>query len=233
MKTITNFLNDALHLFFPHNCLGCSTDVLDNDHLLCAKCFTSLPETGFINAASNPVEKTFYGRIKVENAGAAYYFTKDSIVQKLIFDLKYKGNEEAGLYLGKQLGKQILLSKRFEDVDVLVPLPLNEKRQFKRGYNQAELICKGIAEVWNKPINTKVVLRSVHTTTQTHETRMSRWQNMKDVFDVDDLQSLEGKHILLVDDVVTTGATLEACGAMLLNIKNVKLSVVTVAYTVL
>jgi len=233
MKTITNLFNSALHLFYPHNCEGCSTDVLENDHLLCAKCYATLAETGFMGKENNPVEKTFYGRLQVEEAGAAYYFTQDSIMQKLIFALKYNGNKDVGLYLGKQLGKQVLQSRRFNNVDILVPLPLNAKRQFKRGYNQAELICNGIADVINKPINTKVVLRSVHTTTQTQQSRMARWQNMKDVFDVDDLQSLEGKHILLVDDVVTTGATLEACGTMLLNIKDVKLSIVTVAYTVL
>ncbi len=227
-----NLLNDFLHLFFPHNCLGCGTDVLDNKHQLCARCFTALPETGFIPAAGNPVEKIFYGRIDVLLAGAAYYFTKQSALQNTIFSLKYKSNQEAGIYLGKLLGNKIKESKRFEDVDVLVPLPLNNKKQFKRGYNQAEVICKGIAEVWKKPINTDVVLRSINTKTQTHKNRVARWQSMQGVFDVNNVKELEGKHILLVDDVVTTGATLEACGDMLLsNIPGIKLSIATVAVT--
>ncbi len=232
LSALTNYLKDFSHLLYPHNCEGCGTDVVNEDAFLCAKCLYNLPVTGFINTPENPVEKAFYGRMNVEKAGAAYYFTKDSLMQHLIFQVKYRNNKNVGIYLGNLLGYQLNETERFNDIDVLVPLPLNAKREFKRGYNQAQLICEGIAEVWPKPIVTSALERIIYTETQTHQTRTSRWENMDGVFQLKDYKQLEGKHIALVDDVTTTGATLEACGAELLKINGLKLSLLTVAYTI-
>lgn len=205
---------------------------MEKNQFLCAQCFSALPETGFLSAAENPIERNFYGRIPIQQAGAAYYFTKESLLQTLLFQLKYRNNQAVGIYLGNLLGQFLAVSELYTDVDALVPLPLNPKKERKRGYNQAKLICDGIAAIWNKPILDKAVIRKVFTKTQTHENRINRWQNMDGVFAVAQPESIMGKHILLVDDVVTTGATLEACGTPILEQENTKLSIATVAYTI-
>jgi len=219
-------------MLYPHHCEGCGTDVLEEDDILCAKCLHHLPVTNFCNAIDNPVEKTFYGRLNFSNATAAYYFTKDSLLQHLMIQLKYRNNKEAGFYLGKQLGYQLQQAERFNTVDVLVPLPLNPKKEIKRGYNQAMVICEGIAAVWQKPILKGVVIRTQFTETQTQQDRIHRWQNMQHVFAVANENAIIGKHVLLVDDVITTGATLEACGAAILKVAETKLSIASVAWTI-
>lgn len=230
--TIKSYLNDFSHLLYPHNCEGCGIDVLNDDNFLCAKCLHELPETGFINAAGNPVEKSFYGRLKIEQAAAGYYFTKDGLLRHLISQVKYKRNKEMGIFLGKLLGHQLQASERFYNVDLLLPLPLNERKEQKRGYNQAQLICDGIAQVWQKPVLSNAVVRTVFTQSQTNKNRVDRWQNMEGVFAVANANQLTGKHILLVDDITTTGATLEACGSEILQVPTTKLSILTVAFTI-
>ncbi len=232
MNIFSTISESLSHLFFPHICLSCSTDILNTKDKLCAKCFSELPTTDFFKTANNPIEKTFYGRMKIENAGAGFYFTKESLLQHLLIQLKYKGNKDLGIYLGKLLGYQILASKRFNEIDALVALPLNSKKEFKRGYNQALKICEGVSEIINKPIIEHAVTRTIFTETQTHENRINRWQNMDGVFSVTNTNKIDGKHILLIDDVITTGATLEACGSEILKTKNTKLSIATVAYTI-
>jgi ComF family protein len=221
-----------LHLFFPHTCAGCGTDVIDHDQLLCLHCLNDLPATNFFNQPNNPVEQVFYGRIPVANAAAGYFFTKDSLLQNLIVQLKYRGNKQIGFYLGQLLGNFLIKSHRFKQVDALVPLPLNPRREKNRGYNQATMLCNGISSVWRKPVIEKAVVRRVYTETQTHKGRISRWENMDGIFEVINPSALENKHILLVDDVVTTGATLEACGSEILKVPGTTLSVATLAYTI-
>ncbi len=231
IATIKAYLNYVAHYIFPHHCEGCGTDIIENEQMLCAKCVTQLPETGFFSAADNPVEKIFYGRVPLVSAAAGYFFTKESLVQHLLIQLKYKGNKEMGIYLGKLIGYQILESKRFESIDALVPIPLNPKKEFKRGYNQAAAICEGIEAVIKKQTISNAIGRKKNTETQTHQHRVERWQNMEFVFEVTDAKTLAGKHILLVDDVVTTGATLEACAQTIISIPETKVSIAAVAYT--
>jgi ComF family protein len=232
MNIAKDYINDFLHLFFPHLCVGCGTDVLNNEDVLCAKCINELPVTGFISTPNNPVEKIFYGRMDVQHAGSAFYFTKDSVIQQAIAQLKYKSNQPAGILLGKLLGCQIAESKRFDDVDCIIPIPLNDKKFYKRGYNQAEVIAKGIASIWHKPVIVDAVERILFTETQTHKNRVSRWETMAGVFTATQPETMADKHILLVDDVITTGATMEACGQALLKIPGIKLSIATIAYTI-
>lgn len=232
---MNNFLydikNSLSHLFFPHNCLVCATDVIDKNHLICTRCLVELPQTNFSNAILNPVEKTFVGRLKIEEATALFYFNKHSALQKLIKQLKYKNNIEVGIFLGELLGSNLIESKRFSNIDFLIPLPLNKKKLHIRGYNQAEVICRGIQKSFNKPIVNNVSIRKVFTQTQTQKSRIDRWQNMEGVFSVENPQKLENKHILLVDDVITTGATIESCGQVLSSIHGIKISVAAIAFT--
>lgn len=232
MTSVKHYINDFLHLFFPHVCVGCGTDILNTQEALCAECLSKLPATGFLSAASNPVEKIFYGRLNVKNAGSAFYFTKDSVIQHTIIQLKYKNNPHAGIYLGKLLGLQLKSSGRFDDIDVIIPLPLNDKKLFKRGYNQTSVLASGITSVWKKPVIENAVTRVLFTETQTHKNRVARWETMEGVFEITQPEILTNKHILLVDDIVTTGATLEACGSAILEVPGTTLSLATLAYTI-
>ncbi|MEP6951397.1 MAG: phosphoribosyltransferase family protein [Ginsengibacter sp.] len=229
MRPHSAILSPLLHFFYPHNCLGCGSDVIEKENFLCLECINNLPHTGFALHANNPVEKIFWGRIPVAAAMSEFYFSKDSIIQNLIHEFKYRGNRKAGLYLGNLIGTSLLNSNRFAHIDALVPLPLFAQKEFKRGYNQSSILCAGINEITNSPLITRNVTRIVHTETQTKKSRIQRWENVEKSFSVLEPGSLEGKHILLVDDVITTGATLEACGAEILKIEGTTLSIAALA----
>lgn len=224
-------VKDLIHLFFPHVCTGCGSDVIDSSNMLCLRCLSELPVTNFFEQPSNPVEEKFYGRMAVRHAGAAYYFTKDSLLENLVYQLKYRGNKNIGVYLGKLMGELLQESKQFQSVDAIIPLPLNKRREKKRGYNQATALANGMCSVWNKPLFDKAVLRNVHTETQTKKDRLSRWENMQGVFAIAQPEALQGKHLLLIDDVVTTGASLETCGIEILKVNSTTLSIATLACT--
>jgi ComF family protein len=231
MTSVRSAVNDFIHLFFPHVCAGCGSDVIDLKHQLCLRCIAELPYTNFFGQPDNPVEKKFYGRLDVNSAASGYFFTKDSLIESLVYELKYKGNKAIGYYMGERLGN-LLLNSRFSDVDIIVALPLNAQRLKKRGYNQATVLAEGIASVWRRPIVADAVIRKVNTETQTHRGRITRWENMDGVFAVAEPSLIENKHILLIDDVVTTGASLEACGAEILKVVGTTLSIATLAYTI-
>lgn len=190
------------------------------------RCMDALPETNFEWHSGNPVEKTFWGRLLLEGASAQYYFTRESLVQHLMHQFKYKGNKDLGLQLGRIMGEKLRVSGRF-DVDGLVPLPLFPAKEKRRGFNQATVLCEGMAESMHIPVLDKVVTRPQHTATQTLKGRIERWRNMEGKFILANPAPIRNKHVLLVDDVVTTGATLEACGNELLRGENVRLSVAT------
>ncbi|MBS1758804.1 MAG: ComF family protein [Bacteroidetes bacterium] len=227
MSKLKDIKDAVLQLIFPHVCVGCGSDILSQENILCMRCIASLPETNYELHAANPVEKIFWGRLPLANATAQYYFTKESLVQHLMHQFKYKENRELGLQLGIMMGEQLKQSKRFDDVTALVPLPLFPMKEKKRGYNQATVLCQGIASVLKLPVLDKAVTRPQHTETQTKKGRIERWKNVEGKFLVKNREHLLGHHVLLIDDVITTGATLESCGNELLQIENLKLSVAT------
>jgi ComF family protein len=229
LKLETIISSPLLHFFYPHNCIGCGSDVIESENFLCIDCINNLPHTGFALHANNPVEKLFWGRIGITAGMSEFYFSKASIVQNLIHEFKYKGNRKVGLYLGNIIGKSLLASNRFKNIEILIPLPLFFQKEYKRGYNQSAILCEGITQVINIPVITKNVIRIVHTDTQTKKGRIERWENVEKSFSVLNPQDLKGKNILLVDDVITTGATLEACGSEILKIEDVHLSIATLA----
>lgn len=231
MQLARDLKEAVLHFLFPHVCEGCGTDVLEQDHFLCLRCLSSLPKTDFHFYPDNPVEKHLWGRLPVTAATAQYYFTKGSLMQHLMHQLKYRGNKELGVYLGRLMGHALKDSNRFRFVDALIPLPLFAAKERKRGYNQATVLCEGMAEVMGKPVLKDAVIRTAHTESQTKKNRIERWLNMEGRFDVVQPQKLEGKHVLLVDDVITTGATLEACAAVLLQRANVQVSLATLCFS--
>lgn len=215
-----------LHLFFPHCCAGCGNDLLPRHQPVCMRCLASLPETGFASLADNPVEKKFFGRLPVTAAYAHFYFKRQTVMQQLMHALKYKGHRELGIFAGRLMGRALQSGQRIQ-AHMLIPLPLYAARQKKRGYNQARLLCEGIALETGWPIYDDIIIRSRHTASQTRKTRIERWQNMTGNFQLINGEAITGKHLLLVDDVITTGATLEACGQVLLQVPGVKLSIAT------
>ena len=227
---LKNIVNSTLHLFYPHVCTGCGSDLLQEDNLLCLKCIHNLPHTNFAELANNQIEKYFWGRISLSAAYSQFYFSKEFLIQHLIHQLKYKGDTKIGFYLGEIMGKTLLNSSRFSSVEALIPLPLYADKEHKRGYNQAAVICNGMSAVMGIPVLNGAVIRQHATETQTRKHRTERWENVKSSFKVAKPGQLSGKHLLLVDDVVTTGATLEACGNAILQTENVKLSIATLAY---
>ena len=227
-----NIFQDFSRLLFPHFCVACGCDLKHRDTILCFHCQQELPFTNFFSLPNNPVEKSFYGRLNFQAAGSTFYFTKDSQLQYLLSELKYKQNISVGYYLGRMMGYQLQLSERFDSIDLLIPMPLHPKKQKARGYNQATILCKGIQSVWNKPIAENVIIRKVFSNSQTLQDRIHRWENMEGIFELKERAQIYQKHLLLVDDVTTTGASLEALGSVLEAEKGVKISVATAAYTI-
>jgi ComF family protein len=229
---LKNALHPLLHLFLPHHCAGCGSDIMSPDQVLCMHCINRLPVTSFHMHAGNPIEKIFWGRMPVADAASYLYFSKDSLLQRIVHELKYKGNKELGLFIGCKMGEALLQTNRFRDIDALIPLPLFAARERKRGYNQALVLCQGMAGVLQIPILKQAIRRTASSETQTNKNRIDRWLNMQGKFELQQPEAISGKHILLVDDVITTGATLEACGQELLTAANTRLSIMTMAYTV-
>jgi ComF family protein len=203
--------------------------LLRHEDILCTICFHQLPKTNFHLQENNPVYRIFWGRVTVEHAAAWCYFQKGGKVQHLIHLMKYNGKKEIGQYLGLIYGRELMLSPLYQNVDVIIPVPLHPKKKRKRGYNQSELIAKGLSETMKIPVDTKTLIRTTASDSQTKKSRYRRWENVKEIFCVTNFTLLQNKHILLVDDVLTTGATIDSCATELLKIYGVKISVVALA----
>ncbi len=228
-KEIGFALECVSHLFFPKICAGCGTD-LREEGIICAACISDLPYTNFHMHTGNPVEKIFWGRVPLYSAFSMLFFHKHSVVRQLMHQLKYGGNRHVGMFLGNRMGELMLQSNRYTNVQYIAPLPLHPAKQKIRGYNQAQIIATGISEVINVPVEENLIRRATKNETQTQKNRIERWNNMSGKFKAVKDADLDKNHILLVDDVVTTGATLEACASILVDM-NAQVSVATAAYT--
>jgi len=231
MEAIKDVFSGLAHIFFPHLCVGCGSDIINKEQLLCVQCINQLPATNFELYANNPVEKIFWGRAAIISASCQFYFTKNSILQHILHQFKYKGKKDIGIYFGQMIGKALSQSNRFANIDALIPLPLFASREKNRGYNQAAVLAEGISSVMKLPVLENVIERITATATQTKKNRIERWQNIDGKFMVKDQKVIKDKHILLVDDVITTGATLDACANELLQAEGVRVSIATLAYT--
>ncbi len=224
------WLHHAGALLLPHRCPGCGHLLEDDRVSICLRCLAELPETGFFHQPRNPVEMLFWGRTTVDAAGSLFFFTRGSIMQRILHALKYKGNRETGIRLGRSLGEPIVRSGRFAPLDAVIPLPLHPDKLRLRGYNQAECVARGFSLNTGKPVWHDVVKRIRQTDTQTKKNRIDRWTNLSGGFSLNRPERISGKHLLLVDDVVTTGASLEACAQAILEASPAKLYIATVAY---
>ena len=224
-------LKEIFNLFYPQLCFNCETQLYEKEETICLHCRFELPLADYSNQNKNNLEKAFYGRIQVEFATALLLYQRKGITQNLIHQLKYKGKEELGIFFGKWLANDLLTCERCPSFDYVIPVPLHSKRLKARGYNQVTKFGKEIAALLSIPYNDVVLQRKLDTQTQTSKLRIERFNDLKEKFFVDDFKQFKGKHILLVDDVVTTGATIEACVIKLQEIDAIKISVATIAFT--
>ena len=223
--------HDFLNFLYPRLCHTCEAALLANENVVCTKCIHELPVTNYHLENENAVEKVFFGRVKIENATSLLLFEKKGMVQQLIHNLKYKGHEEIGQFLGSWMGNELKEIDRYKEITAVVPVPLHKSRLRKRGYNQVEKFGRAIANSLEVPYIDNVLVKKSASTTQTIKKRFARWGNMDATFMLENHSLLEHTHVLLVDDLVTTGATLEACATKLLKIPGVKVSLATMAIT--
>ena len=230
MNAIVRYTQDFISLFFPRLCAACATSLVNNEGVVCTHCLYQFPYTNFHLQDDNPVARQFWGRLNFGWAGAFVYFNQKSAVQRAIHQLKYNNKREVGTFLGSLYAEQLTELLREHPADVIVPVPLAVSRQRKRGYNQSECIARGMATVLHLPVDTLSLKRMKLTDTQTRKGRFSRLANMNEAFVATAGPSLEGKSILIVDDVITTGATIESCALALQEIPGVKISIAALAY---
>ncbi|TBW29849.1 ComF family protein [Gramella sp. KN1008] len=223
--------HDFVNLLYPPVCHICEAALLKNEQLICTSCLHDLPVTRYHLDNENPVKKVFYGRVKIKNATALMHFRKKAGVQRLIHDLKYRGHREIGSYLGKWLGEELSAVSAYQDIDLVIPVPLHKTKLKQRGFNQVEDFGKEIAKSIHAEYCDKILLKISKTQSQTFKDRLSRWGRLEETLDIKNPEKAINKHILIVDDLVTTGATLEACAHKLLEIPGVELSVATMAIT--
>ncbi|MBU2927866.1 ComF family protein [Winogradskyella psychrotolerans] len=222
-------MKNLLNLFFPKVCEACNTVLADNEMVLCTSCRHQLPITNFHFENTEDVKKIVYGRVRLESATALLHFSKKGIVQQILHNLKYRGHEDIGKSLGQWLGAELATVETYKDIDVVIPVPLYKSKLRKRGYNQVAKFGQEIAKALKADYNDTVLIKTKSTKTQVFKGRLTRWNDDGAVFDISENKSLTGKHILLVDDIITTGATVESCATVLLKIDNIKLSLATMA----
>jgi len=230
MKRFLAYFNDFFCLFFPELCAACGQNLFKNENIICTNCIYHLPRTNFHIDPQNKMARQLWGRFKFEQAIAFVYFQKGSRVQNLMHELKYNKKPDVGIRMGELYALQLSRTEVWDKPDIIIPIPLHSKRYKKRGYNQSEQVSKGLSSILNLPISTHNLVREENTESQTKKSRFARYENLKDAFIIKNRSELFHKHILLVDDVMTTGATMEACSMELLKIEGVKISICTLAY---
>ena len=230
MKWLYDLWDDFLSLLFPRICYGCGNHLLRNENIICTECYVVIPRTDYHLYRENPVEQLFWGRCKIETAAAFSFYNRGSRIRNLIHNLKYRGIKEIGSELGRIYGLSLKSSGFTDSIDIIIPVPLHPAKQRSRGFNQSELIADGISDTTGIHVNKGAVVRIVSSSTQTKRSRYERWVNVEGIFSIKDPESIRGKHILLIDDVITTGSTMESCINEILKTEGVKVSVVSIAY---
>lgn len=224
------YLKDFLKLFYPPYCVACEGGLVKGEEWICTECLAQLPRTNYHFVQENPVFMRLAGRIPIVSASAFLFFTQGGLVQRILHALKYHNVPGLAEKLGRVYGGDLVQAKPQAKIDAILPIPLHASRKKKRGYNQSEEFAKGLSEVLRVPMNAQSVVRTRNTATQVRKNRLLRWENVEHAFTVTDKKQVEGKHILLVDDVITTGSTLEACGRELIYHGAASLSVAGIAF---
>ena len=226
-----SFWGRLLDLISPRVCVVCGGRLTVTEETLCSKCYLHLPRTDFgSDLYENVMAKLFWGQIQIEKATALFYYEPHAETANILYELKYKNHPEIGEVMGRMMARELQKSGLFDDIDAIVPVPLARKREHERGYNQSLMLAKGVSEVTGLPIYNKVVRRTKFVGSQTHRGRWERNENVADVFELMDGESICGKHLLLIDDVVTTGATIIACAQEMQKASDVKISVLALGF---
>lgn len=229
MSHLKDIGDDFLSLFFPRLCVSCNTHLVKGERVLCTACLLSMARTDFHVRRENTLEKAFWGRCLIERAAAFSVYNRGSTIRKLVHALKYEGRKDIGVMLGELYGSILAESGFMDDIDFIVPVPLHPARQRRRGYNQSGCIAEGLSYATHVPVRTNIIRRTGMTGTQTKSGRYERWENVKGMFHVQEPSMIHGRHILLVDDVITTGSTMEACVNAFHDAGEVKVSLVALA----
>lgn len=221
---------DVVNFFYPRACCACGRVLMHIEKHLCFDCMAHLPKTNYHKIKDNEVEKVFWGRIRLNHATSYLYFSKQSRTQHILHNIKYNGYQQLGFEIGSWFGYDLKASDFYKDIDYVIPVPLHPKKLKIRGFNQSDSIGRGIARGLKTEFNNTCLKRLIHNPSQTKKSRFQRWENVKNIFGLTNPEILENKHILLIDDVITTGSTIEACVVALEKAKNVKISVASVAF---
>ncbi len=229
MKILSEYWNGFVNLIYPPICKGCDEPLLGGEYLICLHCISDFPKTNFHLEKDNPVEKMFWGRTQIERAASAYFFTKKGSLQNLLHQLKYHGLKDVGVVLGELYGRDLKNVDWVKQADGLIPVPLHPKKYKIRGYNQSLMIAEGLSNITGIPFYAQKLVRQKHSASQTKKGRYERYENVKEVFVAKDEGFFKGKHWILVDDVITTGSTLEACSEALHQAGAASVSVLTIA----
>jgi ComF family protein len=232
LKSIKTYYQSFISLFYPNLCLVCNGNVPFTDRRICLKCEAELPVTNFHLDDDNPIFEKFAGRIELEQAAALFYFFKNGNVQTLIHDLKYHQKAEIGIQLGKMYGSILKESGYFDTVDFILPVPLHPKKEKQRGYNQSDMFAQGLSATLGKPWRKDILKRTEYTNSQTKKSIIDRFENVKSAFEIAKPNAIQNKHILIVDDVMTTGATMEACAINCLEAADCRVSFATIGFAV-
>jgi len=225
-----NVLSKLINFMFPDLCVACGDHLLESEIYVCEQCLYDLPKTNYCYDPENEVAKIFWGRIPLEQAAALYFFQKGGKLQQIIHHLKYKNAKEIGYVLGREAGLELVNLPSYMTVDCVVPVPLHKKKINIRGYNQSEWIAKGMADIMKKELLVNALVKKIPSKSQTRKNRIERIKNVEYVFELAKPEQIQNKHILLIDDVLTTGATLEACTLELLKATNTRVSIITLAF---
>jgi ComF family protein len=223
------WIDAFLNLLFPRSCVVCNGGLVKGEESVCTMCNSRMPRTNYHLQADNEVEQRFWGKVEIERATSYFFYTKGSDYRHILFKLKYHGYKELGEVMGRYMAKELLDSDFFQGIDLIIPVPLHSKKRKTRGYNQSEWVAVGLSRASGIPMDLNTLIRVVANSTQTRKSVFERWENVKDVFQVSCPENVCGKHVLLVDDVLTTGATLLSCATVLVGSSNVKVSIITLA----
>ena len=228
MTGVLSYTRDFLSLFYPDTCAACSRALNSGEKQICSTCLWRMPKTNFHQQKDNPVLRKFWGKVNVEAAASFVFFDKGERIQHILHSLKYEGNTALGIFLGELYGSQLKQEALFAGCQAIIPVPLHPKKIKARGYNQSNLIAEGLSKAMGIPFYTDLLERTVATSTQTKKSRYARFENVENVFRLKG-KNVSEKHFLLVDDVITTGSTLESCARSVAGLGDVKISVATIA----
>lgn len=223
-------INDFMSLIYPRHCEACGNNLFAHEQFLCNVCKLNLPKSNYHCTIDSELGRTFSGRVPLVNAGSYYLYEKSGKIQKILHSIKYEEQKELGEHLGLMYGSDLAKQESFKEVELIMPVPLHKKKLSARGFNQSEWFAKGLAKSLEKEMDVSSLERVVDTATQTKKRKFQRWENVEGIFKLTPEAKLANKHVLLVDDVITTGATIEACWMALRHVPGIKVSVASIAF---